>query len=232
MPLRRFYAIIHIGDNTMFSVIFDMDGTLFDTQRICIPAWDWAGERQGFKNVGEHIPAVCGQNEAGWTKHLKDNFPTMDVPRFAADTKDYVAKNLVLKYMPGAEQLVKFLKSKGVKLAIASGSSRDIINHHLNKVGAKDFFDVAVGGPDAKRGKPAPDIFLLAAQKLGANPKDCYVLEDSANGIKAAAAAGMMPIGIPDIVAFNDEIKALETAEFPTMLEATEYFKKLLSGKV
>ena len=231
LRLCRFYDIMHLGDCKMFSVIFDMDGTLFDTQRICIPAWDWAGEAQGFKNVGEHIPAVCGQNEAGWTKHLKDHFPTMDVPRFAADAKDYVAQNLVLKYMPGAEELVKFLKSKGVKLAIASGSSRDIINHHLNKVGAKDFFDVAVGGPDAKRGKPAPDIFLLAAEKLGVNPKDCYVLEDSANGIKAAAAVGMKPIGIPDIVQFSDDVKLLETAEFSSMLEALEYFKEVIGGE-
>lgn len=211
----------------MFSVIFDMDGTLFDTQRICIPAWDWAGKQQGFNNVGEHIPAVCGRNEAGWSKYLNDIFPTMDVPRFAADAREYVVKNLVVKYMPGAEEVVKFLKFKGVKLAIASGTARDIINHHLDAVDGTDYFDVAVGGSDVKNGKPAPDIFLLAAQKLGVDPSECYVLEDSANGIKAAFAAGMMPIGIPDIVQFSDEIKALETEEFSSMFEALQYFKSI-----
>lgn len=212
----------------MISVIFDMDGTLFDTQRICIPAWDHAGEIQGFKNVGEHIPLVCGQNEAGWSKHLRDNFPTMDVPKFSADARAYVIDNLVVKYMPGAEELVKFLKSKGVKLAIASGSSRGSINHHLNEVNGADYFDVIVGGPDVENGKPAPDIFLLAAEKLGADPKDCYVLEDSGNGIRAGHAAGMKTIGIPDIVQFSEEIKALEAAEFPSMVEALEYFKTLV----
>ncbi len=211
----------------MFSVIFDMDGTLFDTQRICIPAWDWAGERQGFENVGEHIPAVCGKNEAGWSKHLKDHFPTMDVPRFSKDARDYVIKHLVVKYMPGAEELVKFLYEKGVKLGIASGSSRNSINHHLNEVGGAHYFDAIVGGTEVENGKPAPDIFLLAAEKLGVDPKDCYILEDSENGIRSGYAAGMKAIGVPDIAQFSEEVKALETAEFKSMFEALEYFKAL-----
>lgn len=211
----------------MFSVIFDMDGTLFDTQRICIPAWDWAGEQQGFKNVGQHIPAVCGMSDVGWQKHLRDNFPTMDVEKFSAEARQYVIDNLVVKYMPGAEDLVKFLKSKGVKLAIASGSSQESIRHHLSKVGGTHHFDAIVGGSDVKNGKPAPDIFLLAAKKLDTKPEDCYVLEDSENGIRAGYAAGMKTLGVPDIMRFTDEVKALETKEFDSMFEALEYFKAL-----
>ena len=211
----------------MISVIFDMDGTLFDTQRICMPAWDHAGERQGFKNMGQHIPAVCGKNEAGWSKYIKDRYPTIDMPKFNVDARNYVIEHLVVRYMPGAEELVKFLCEKGVKMAIASGSSRGSINHHLGEVNGAHYFDVIVGGPDVENGKPAPDIFLLAAEKLGADPKDCYVLEDSENGIRAGHAAGMKTIGIPDIVQFSDEVKALETAEFPSMVEALEYFKTL-----
>ena len=212
----------------MFGVIFDMDGTLLDTQRICIPAWDHAGELQGFKNIGQHIPAVCGKNEAGWSKYLKDRYPTIDMPKFNVDARAYVMEHLVVQYMPGAEELVKFLKSKGVKLAIASGSSRDEIHHHLNELGDTHYFDVIVGGPDVDNCKPAPDIFLLAAEKLGTKPEDCYVLEDSENGIRAGFAAGMKTIGVPDIVQFSDEVKALETAEFPSMVEALEYFKTLV----
>lgn len=204
-----------------------MDGTLLDTQRICIPAWDWAGEQQGFKNVGQHIPAVCGKNEAGWSKHLKEHYPTLDLAKFNVDARQYVIDRLVVKYMPGAEDLVKFLKSKGVKLAIASGSSRDEINHHLNELGDAHYFDVIVGGPDVDNCKPAPDIFLLAAKKLGTKPEDCYVLEDSENGIRAGHAAGMKTLGVPDIVQFSDQVKALETKEFKSMFEALEYFKTL-----
>lgn len=211
----------------MFSVIFDMDGTLFDTQRICIPAWDWAGEKQGFQNVGEHIPFVCGMSDAWWKKHLRDNFPTMDIEKFSRDARQFIADNLVVKYMPGAEDVVKFLYENGVKIAIASGSSQESIKHHLGEVNGNHYFDVIVGGADVERSKPAPDIFLFAAKKLGAAPKDCYVLEDSENGIRAAHAAGMKAIGIPDVAQFSDEVKALETAEFKSMFEALEYFKTL-----
>ena len=212
----------------MISVIFDMDGTLFDTQRICIPAWDFAGERQGFANVGQHIPAVCGMSDVGWKKHLRDNFPTMDVEKFSAEARQYVVDNLVVKYMPGAEELVKFLREKGVKLAIASGSSQGSIKHHLAEVGGTHYFDAIVGGADIENGKPAPDIFLLAAKKLGAKPEDCYVIEDSPNGIRAGFAAGMKAIGVPDIAQFTDEIKALETAEYKSMFEVLEYFKTIV----
>ena len=209
----------------MFSVIFDMDGTLLDTQKICIPAWDFAGEKQGLKNVGKHIQNVCGTNEAGWSKYLIDHYPEMDLKTFKYDMRKYIIENLVVKYMSGAEELLKFFKTKGVKLAIASGSSHETINHHLKAVGGADFFDVVVGGADVENGKPAPDIFLLAAKKLGANPQDCYVFEDSANGINAGFKAGMKCIGIPDIAPFDDKTKSLLTAEFTSMHEALKYFK-------
>ena len=66
----------------MFSVIFDMDGTLLDTQKICIPAWDYAGELQGFKNLGKHIPEVCGMNQTGWTNFLKSRYKTLNIENF------------------------------------------------------------------------------------------------------------------------------------------------------
>ena len=167
-------------------------------------------------------------SDVGWQKYLKDNFPGMDVLKFSSEARQYVIDNLIVRYMPGAEELVNFLKSKGVKLAIASGSSQDSIKHHLGEVGGTDYFDAIVGGADVENGKPAPDIFLLAAEKLGVAPEDCFVLEDSENGIRAAHAAGMKALGIPDIALFSDEVKALETAEFPSMVEAMEYFKKLI----
>lgn len=215
------------GDDIMSSVIFDMDGTLLDTQRICMPAWDWAGEQQCFENMGRHIPAVCGTNEIGWKGFLRENYPTLDVEKFSSDARDYIIEHLVVKYMPGAEQLLEFLKSKGVKLALASGSSHQSINHHLDKVGGAHYFDVMIGGTDVQNGKPDPDIFLLAAEKLGVNPKDCYVIEDSANGVRAGYAAGMKCVGIPDIVQFGEETKALLTKEFASMYEAYEYFKEM-----
>ena len=212
----------------MFSIIFDMDGTLLDTQKICIPAWDWAGERQGFKNVGECIPDVLGTNLVGWSNYLRKKYPTMDVDLFNEEFREYIAKHLVVRYRPGAEKLLNFFKKKGVKLALATGSSKKTIEQHLKTVGATNVFDVIVPGTAVTNGKPAPDIFLLAAQNLGVNPAECYVIEDSPKGIIAGYNAGMKCIGIPDVLQFDDETKALLTAEFSDLAEAIPFFESLL----
>ena len=206
----------------MYSVIFDMDGTLLDTQRICISAWEYAGRQQGFKGAGEHIPNVCGMNLNGSLKYIRDNFPGVDPEKFKEDSREYIERNGVVEYKDGAEELLKFLKANGIKIALATGTSRPSVMHHLKAVDAEKYFDAVICGGDVQNGKPAPDIFLLAAEKLGADPRDCIVLEDSANGINAAVAAGMRCIGIPDIVAFAEETKALLFAHCESMTEVLD----------
>lgn len=212
----------------MFSVIFDMDGTLLDTQRICVPAWHYAGELQGFKNVGDCIYHVCGMNEKGWTAFLESRYPALDTLSFKRDMRDYIIKNGKVVFRKGAKELLDFLKQNNIKMAIASGSSRQTIDHHLGEVGAAHYFDAIVGGKDIENGKPAPDIFLLAAKLIGAHPKDCFVFEDSENGIKAGFNAGMKCIGFPDIVPFKEETKKLLFAELDDLSKAIEMFKKYL----
>ncbi|MBE6797931.1 MAG: HAD family phosphatase [Ruminococcaceae bacterium] len=212
----------------MFRVIFDMDGTLLDTQRICVPAWDWAGEKQGILGAGKHIKEVCGMNEAGWNKLLKDNYPSIDTDKFNNDVREYVKANLVIKFKKGAEELIEFLIKNNVKIALASGSSRRSVEHHLGELDAMKYFDAILAGSDVKHGKPAPDIFLETAKRLGAEPKDCFVFEDSSNGIKAAVAAGMKCIGVPDMVEFSDEIKQTLFAEITSLDKAIDILKEYL----
>ena len=211
----------------MFSVIFDMDGTLLDTQRICIPAWEHSGKLQGVNGLGEVVRRICGMNEIGWTAYLQEHFPTLDIVAFKAEMREYIIKNGTVRFKDGAKELLEYLKSKGIKCAIASGSSRKTIEQHLNEVNATHYFEAAVGGIDVKNGKPAPDIFLLAAEKLGANPCDCFVFEDSPNGMKAGFNAGMKCIGVPDIVTFSDDTKKMMFAELTSLDQAIEIFEKL-----
>lgn len=212
----------------MFSVIFDMDGTLLDTQRICIPAWEYSGKLQGFDGVGKLIYDICGANEKKWTKFLLDNYPNIDEVAFKKDMREYIAKNGVVKYMVGAFELLEFLKQHNIKMAIASGSSKQTVFHHLNEVNATHYFSAFVGGNDVENGKPAPDIFLKAAEEIGANPEDCFVFEDSPQGITAGFKAGMKCIGVPDIVKFGDDIKKMEYAELSRIDEAIPLFTKLI----
>ena len=215
----------------MFSVIFDMDGTLLDTQRICIPAWEYAGKEQGVKGMGDHIANVCGMNKYGSDKYLADNFPNIDLEKFRTDSRNYIIENLVVSFKSGAKELLDFLKKNGIKIGLASGTSRGSVMHHLNEVGVADFFDAIVCGTEVKKGKPEPDIFLQTASLLGVKPQDCFVFEDSANGIKAGHSAGMKCIGIADIVPFSDEVKMLMYKELSSMEEAIEIFDFLLKSE-
>ncbi len=209
-------------------VIFDMDGTLLDTQKIYMPAWGYAGKLHGIDGMEETAKLLCGTNEAGSNKFLKDRFPNLDIAQFKKDADDYVSKNLVIKYKPGVKETLDFLKEKGIKIGLASGTSKAKALIRLETVNALPYFHATVFGNEVANGKPAPDIFLKAAQLLGAKPEECIVFEDSDNGIKAGFNAGMRVIGIPDVMPFTEEIKSMLFAEFDTMDKAIE----LLSNKV
>lgn len=210
----------------MFSVIFDMDGTLLNTQKPFIHAWNYAGEKQGIKDAGKEIPNVCGMNEAGWSAYLKEKFKGIDTDLFNKSSAEYLSENSVTEFKEGANELVNFLKKNNIKIALASGSETNAVNYHLKKLDYLGVFDAIVCGDEIEKGKPEPDIFLLTAKRLGVNPEDCYVLEDSKNGIIAAVRAGMKAIGVPDLVQFDSETKNIMTAEFVSLMEGIEYFKK------
>ena len=212
----------------MFSVVFDMDGTLLDTQRPFIKAWDICGEYQDFKNMGEHVPSVCGMNEAGNIAYLSTHFPKLDYEKFRKDVREYILKTVSVHYKKGAKELLDYLKNKNVKMGLASGSTRGSIDHHLKEVGAEHYFDVILGSADIENGKPAPDIFLKAAKLMGVNPENCYVFEDSANGIKAGFSAGMKCVGVEDIVPFDTETKKLMYCELDDLSQAIEIFENEL----
>lgn len=212
----------------MLSVIFDMDGTLLDTQRVYIPAWEEVGAKFGIENLGEHIPACCGRSDADWKAYLLNLYPFIDIDAFTKDVKAYVIKNLVVRFKKGAPELMAFLKEKGIKVALASGSPHNIISHHLKEVGAENYFDVIVSGDDVEHGKPAPDVFLLTAEKLGVDPKSCIVIEDSENGINAGLAAGMTCIGIPDVAVFSDDIVKKMHAKPESLLDVISIIENMI----
>ena len=216
----------------MISVIFDMDGTLLDTQKVYIDAWEYAGREQGIEGAGKYIPSVCGMNREGWSRFLIDRHPTLNVDRFNSDTHDYVSEHGELKFKKGAREFLDYLKSKGVLIGLASGTSRPSIDHHLGELGVKEYFGAIAGGSDVKNCKPAPDVFLLSAKRLGVSPSDCFAFEDSENGIRSAHAAGMRVIGIADIVPFSDEARSLMYTELGDMLEAIDLFEEILSKEI
>lgn len=212
----------------MFSVIFDMDGTLTDTQTVCVRAWDYAGELQGFKNAGESIKHVLGMNKEGWEAYLAAHYEGIDLLKFDKDMRQFIIDSGKPDLKKGAVELLEFLKQNGVRMAVASGSARYEIDWKLGETGIIDYFDAFAGGDDVERCKPAPDVYLLAAERLGVKPEDCFVVEDASLGVLSGHAAGMKCIGIADVASFTDEAKGIMFKELNSLDEAIPILKEFL----
>jgi HAD superfamily hydrolase (TIGR01509 family) len=132
-----------------------------------------------------------------------------------------------LQLKPGAADLLPALKKAGYRLAVASSSPRDMVLTNLGRTGIDSYFDVVVCGDEVSRGKPDPDIFLLAAERLGLLPGDCYVLEDSPNGIRAGHRAGCSVLMVPNMVQPDEEIRELCTGIYGTLSDVK---KAMASG--
>lgn len=205
--------------------IFDMDGTLFDTEKLYRKAWlEVAGEFGEEKNY-ELPTAISGTNLGEESYQIIRRFyPNVDAPAYLARVLVEVRKasERELELMAGVEEILKFFHGAGVSMAVASSAPVEVIEKNLSRANLRGYFKALVGGDRVKNGKPAPDIFLLAAKELNLAPSDCYIFEDSLNGIRSGAAAGGAAIMIPDTVQPTDEIKKLCAAIFPNLNEARQ----------
>jgi HAD superfamily hydrolase (TIGR01509 family) len=124
---------------------------------------------------------------------------------------------------PGLRELIAYARNKSMKLAVASASSPKRVNTFLSRSGITDVFDAVIDGGDVKKGKPDPEIFLLAAERLGLEPGECLALEDSENGMRAAVSARMPVIVIPDRVDPSDEVRGLASAVLPSLADVIKW---------
>ena len=198
------------------AVIFDMDGLMFDTERLARQAWQAAGSQLGYPIDETVLSQIRGATPAASAEIFHQVFgASFDYPAARALRNTLVEQAIRrdgLPVKPGLADLLKKLREQGISTAVASASSLDAIQWYLALANLTDFFQVIVSGVDVPRSKPAPDVFLLAAARLNVTADACLVLEDSSNGLRAAKAAGMRAICIPDI--------ALPTAEALTCAEA------------
>lgn len=192
-------------------VIFDMDGTLFDTERLGMQTWDEAIKRLSSPLNGEFKRRIIGVNRAtaekiafemfGENSRFKETAAlsgelfTEHIERFGVPVKD------------GVFQLLEYLKKREIKTAVATSTSSASAEKTLKKAGVYGYFSAFAFGDEISRGKPEPDIFLLAASRLGEKITDCAVVEDSPNGIKAARKSGALSVAVPDLVPLEKDYK-------------------------
>ena len=208
--------------------IFDMDGTLFDSEKIYKSAWIATAKYFGKEGGAELADKVSGAGEAGCRKLIQEFYPDVDVDKFfmhVVNTAVKVFENDGVEMMKGVTEILTYFNEHGVKMAIASSSSIEVISRNIERADIKKFFSAVVSGDDVEHGKPAPDIFLKAAEKINLPANECYVFEDSFNGIRGAQAAGCVPIMIPDTVQPTDEIKKLCAAIYPSLTDALNAIK-------
>ncbi|ACB94584.1 HAD family hydrolase [Beijerinckia indica] len=192
------------------SVIFDMDGLLIDSESLAMKALNKAGEEMGYDTPFSFCQAMIGvpidRCRSLVAERFGEDFP-LDL-YFATSDKHFTslveAGHLQLK--AGVENLLGALEEQGISKAVATSSSRRKADHHLELIGIRERFSAIITRDDVQRGKPDPDPFLRAAEALQTPPERCLVLEDSHNGVRAAHAAGMRVIMVPDLLGPTDEM--------------------------
>ncbi|MGB7606642.1 MAG: HAD family phosphatase [Lutisporaceae bacterium] len=215
--------------NKISAVIFDMDGLMFDTEKMAFEGWKQAGKSAGFDITDEIILASIGRTKVDTEKimkqHFGEAFPYTELRNQRVIYSQNYIKSNGMPIKLGLLKLLDFLNEKGIKTAVATSSDRIRTEENLKCCNILDKFDNIVCGEEVERGKPEPDIFLLAAKKLGFRPAECIVLEDSENGIKAAYKAGMRTIMIPDMITPTDDIKKLTHQIFESLEHVIGYIE-------
>lgn len=214
------------------AVIFDMDGVLLDSQGLATEAWTRAMAALGYRLTEKVTLELLGRNvsdsDAILRRTLGPEFP-VEAARRAARTlfaELTMEKGIALKR--GVRPFLDFLEAKGVRKAVATSTPRTDCIRHLWNCDLLRRFPVIVCGDEVAAGKPAPDIFLLAARLLQVDPAGCVVLEDSFAGIRAAHAAGMTPIMVPDLKSPDETIRELAYRVVATLDEAREVIASMI----
>ena len=188
------------------AVIFDMDGVLFDTERMSCECCFEAAKQLGLTLAEEAVYGGCGRNEASLRRHIMETeepwYPNGTFPyekyreRFMALFQESLERELPIK--KGVRELLEYLKEKQIKTAIASSTKGPLVRKHLERTGLSGYFQEIVSGDMVEKSKPEPDIYLEVARRLQVAPEDCLVFEDVPAGILAGKRAGMTVLAVED----------------------------------
>lgn len=212
------------------AVVFDMDGLMFDTERIGIRTWKTLAEEMGYPKLDGLIFTCFGTNHNFKRKYfaevLGDDFPyDMFVKREVEITGETLKKEGV-PHKKGLVQLLEYLKDNNIKTAVATSTSFEPATEHIKDAGVFEYFDAIITGDMTVNGKPHPDIYLKACSELGIAPCDALGLEDSFNGVRAIYSAGMKAVMIPDMMQPDEEMKEKTCAILKSLSDVINFIEK------
>ena len=208
------------------AIIFDMDGVILDSETICDKAWAITQDEMDVTTDKDYINMCRGTNHNDTLQILRDVFGAdFDSEAFLkrATTLFYMYEDSEgIPLMPYAKQILEYLKPN-YRLALASSTNGRAVERQLTNAGVIDFFETRTTGEMVEHSKPDPEIYLIACQSLGLAPEECIAIEDSPNGIKSAAAAGLKVIMVPDKIKPTPELEALCWKICPTLKSLEEF---------
>ncbi|WP_026653268.1 HAD family hydrolase [Butyrivibrio proteoclasticus] len=211
------------------AVVFDMDGVIFDSEKAVMDCWSELADKYGITGMDEVFYKCIGVNEAK-TKEIVleaygQDFPYDEYAREASKLfhAKYDGGRLPMK--SGVVEILEFFKKNNKKIALASSTKKESVVAELTDAKIIHYFDEIVTGDMVSKSKPEPDIFLLACEKIGVAPERAYAIEDSFNGIRAAAAGNLRPIMVPDILPADDEMRERAEVVLDSLEDVIKYLK-------
>jgi HAD superfamily hydrolase (TIGR01509 family) len=213
------------------AIIFDVDGLMFDTERIARDSWKQAMAEAGYELSDALYLTFIGHSLADITPALKTTFgedinvTSIFARRMEIADRLYVEEGVPIK--DGLKELLDFLEKQGKRKGVASSSYKEVTLRKLTLAGIAERFETIVGGDEVPEAKPAPYVYQKAAQQMGVEPQRCLALEDSEPGLQAARAAGLTPFMVPDLIAPTPATRALAERVFPSLHEVRRYLAGL-----
>lgn len=212
-----------MNGTTTKAVIFDMDGVLLDTESLCFICWERAAQERGISGIRDVYKKCIGTNVADTMAILASAYgSSFDAEGFYARSCELfhvVEAEKGIALMPYARECLEALRTAGYRLALASSTREATVRRQLAAAGILSFFETTTCGDSVAHSKPAPDIYLHAAASLSLPPEACVAVEDSFNGVRAACAAGIPCVMVPDQLVPTEEIKKLAAAVLSNLSE-------------